>query len=251
MKCRNFLLSAFILLLTGLTAGLSAQEEEKESPFSAGFDLMSRYVWRGTDFGASPSVQPCLEFSKGGFTVGAWGAYATNLPGTQEADLYVGYTYKELISLTFTDYFFPDELSSNNHYFEYRDTVTGHVFEMSACYEGTEDFPLTFLIASNIYGGDAKKLDDNGNINGIQYSTYAELGYSFKNISVFAGFNVIAPDTDQGESGFYGNEMGFVNIGCTVEKEIKITDDYKLPVTVSLITNPEKEKIYFVAGFSF
>jgi hypothetical protein len=35
---------------------LNAQE------LSGGADIMSRYVWRGRDFGNSPSIQPCIEF---------------------------------------------------------------------------------------------------------------------------------------------------------------------------------------------
>ena len=34
---------------------------------SLGADVVSRYVWRGVDFGESMSVQPSLSFSAGGF----------------------------------------------------------------------------------------------------------------------------------------------------------------------------------------
>ena len=57
---------------------LFAQEDNVEikNPISISCDLMSRYVWRGTDFGGSPSIQPGIEYSKAGFSIGAWGAYA-------------------------------------------------------------------------------------------------------------------------------------------------------------------------------
>jgi hypothetical protein len=46
------------------------------SQVSFGADVVSRYVWRGTDFGNSASVQPTLGFSFGNFEIGALGSYA-------------------------------------------------------------------------------------------------------------------------------------------------------------------------------
>jgi hypothetical protein len=224
---------------------------QKDSSFSISCDLNSRYVWRGTDFGASPSIQPSVEFVKKGFVFGAWGAYSTNLVGSQELDLYLSYTFKEIVTVTFTDYFFPNELAANDNYFNYGDTTTGHVFELSASYNGTDDFPLTFLIATNVYGADAKRLDTAANVLGNQFSTYAELNYAFDNVEVFAGFNLTKPNAKNGESGYYGSKMGFVNIGATFSKEIKITNDFSLPASISLITNPMTEKVFLVFGFSF
>lgn len=223
---------------------------ENESPFSLSCDLMSRYVWRGTDFGGSPSIQPGFEYSKGGLAIGAWGAFTTNLPGAQEADLYIGYTIKDKFSITFTDYFFPDE-TADYKYFELHKSATGHIFEATVGFNGTEKFPLAVILAANIWGADAVKMNDDGTTGDIQYSTYAELTYSFKNLDAFIGLNLTNPDEEKGESGFYGDSFGVVNLGISTTKEIKITDDYNLPLSVSLITNPQAEKIYLVAGFSF
>lgn len=239
-----------ILSLTGIYS--FAQSETKENPFDLSIDLASRYVWRGTDFGGSPSIQPGIEYNYKGLSVGTWGAFTTNMTGAQELDIYIGYTFlNDMFTFTVTDYFFPDESIDNNDYFEYGNDITGHVFETSFSFNGTKDLPLGILIASNIYGADAKRLDDDGNITGNQYSTYAEVSYSFNHIDVFAGMNLITPDTDKGESGFYGNDLGFINIGCTVSKDIKITDSFSLPLSVSLINNPQKEKFFLVATMSF
>ncbi|MDA3910468.1 MAG: hypothetical protein PF448_03815 [Bacteroidales bacterium] len=246
-------LAILILAILSLTSVSSfAQTESKENPFSISLDIASRYVWRGTDFGGSPSLQPGLEYSFKGLTVGSWGAFTTNLPGAQELDLYIGYTFlNDMISLTVTDYFFPDETIGNDHYFDYREDFTGHIFEAALSFNGSEDLPLGFLIASNVYGADAKRLNDDGSVAGNQFSSYAELSYSFKFIDVFAGANLTAADTDKGESGFYGDNLGFVNIGCTVSKDIKITEAFSLPLSVSLINNPQSEKVFLVATMSF
>ncbi len=243
-----------IILLLCIFEGLSYAQgtvSEAENPISISVDLMSRYIWRGMDFGGSPSIQPGIEYNSGSFTLGAWGAFTTNLAGAQEVDLYISYALNDMFSLTFTDYFFPDETDATYKYFDYNDKTTGHVFEASLSFNGTDDLPLTFLIATNFHGADARRMNTDGSIGKIQYSTYAELGYSFNNLDAFIGFNLTNPDEDLDETGFYGDSFGVTNLGISTSKDIKITDDFSLPLTVSLITNPQAQKIFMVAGFSF
>lgn len=214
-------------------------QEESESPFSATADIYSRYLWRGTDFGGSPAIQPGIAYSKGGFKAGAWASYTTNGNQTQECDLYLSYTLlKEMLTVTATDYFFPVD-GAMNKYFNYNDTTTGHIFELSVAFNGTEKLPLGILVASNLYGADPRK--DNGD---PYYSTYIEANYQFKHLKLFAGFNPI-------ESGFYGEYLGFCNLGATAVKEVKITEHFAVPLSVSLICNPQKENIFLVVGASF
>jgi len=251
---RKSTLFIFLFLIVGLSASfkISAQEDSTklESPFSISCDLMSRYVWRGTDFGGSPSIQPGIAYGKGGFAIGAWAAYAINAPGEQEVDLYASYTFNDLLSLTVTDYYFPDELSDYK-YFNYNSTATGHILEVSLSFNGTEKLPFTLLLACNVWGADAVRLNDDGTEGALQYSTYAEASYAFKHLDVFVGFNLTGADTSIGEAGFYGDMPGVVNLGLSTTKEIQISEKFSLPLSVSLITNPQAEKIYLVAGFSF
>ena len=250
-KNRIVLIIILAISFSGINI-INAQTESKkeESPVSVSCDMMSRYVWRGSDFGASPSIQPGIEFSNSGFTIGTWGAYALNLNGVQEADLYIGYTFKDVFSLTVTDYFFPEETASYQ-YFDYNSSTTGHILETTLSFKGTDKIPLSVLIASNVWGADARKMNTDGTVGNIQYSTYAELGYSYKNLNAFIGFNLTNPDEYHGESGFYGDAVGVVNLGLTAIKNIEITDKFSLPLSVSLITNPQAGKIYLLAGFSF
>ncbi len=107
------------------------------------------------------------------------------------------------------------------------------------------------MLATNFYGADAHKMKADGSQGGIQYSTYAEVSYAFKYADVFMGTNLTNVDRSRGESGFYGDYLGVVNIGITTTKDIKITNDFSLPLKVSLITNPQAQRIFLVAGFSF
>lgn len=247
--------------------GVKTKKEKATINFGA--DLMSRYVWRGTEYGGnSPSIQPSLTLNSGGFTVGAWGAFSTaGQNRSQELDLFISQSFlKSLFTVTLTDYFFPVEWGDYN-YFQYKSNVSGHVFEGNLTFNGVKDFPFTIMVATNFYGADAFRINDNpqssdfNSKKGIQYSTYLELGYAFKvkdvSLNSFMGFNCTTPKKANtatgyiGEQGFYGDSFGIVNLGLTAHKSIAITEKYSLPLSASLITNPQAGKVYFVVGVSF
>ncbi len=217
-----------ITMLLATTMKVKAQEEEKSSPISIGVDLMSRYVWRGTDYGSSPSIQPSMELGLGGFALGLWGAYTTNLPGVQELDLYATYTISDVVTIGITDYFFPDEIFGYDYY-EFRGDSSAHILEGMASFNGLKNFPLTFMVGYN-FAYDS------------QNSTYFELGYSFSILDIFLGAG----------NGFYTTDGKFniVNLGISVSKDIKITEKFSLPISASFITNPQAEKVHFVFGIS-
>ena len=241
-----------LLFFTLIIGNLFAQEvvTTNENPLNVSCNLVSRYVWRGSQLSDSPNIQPGLEYSKNGFSIGAWGSYAMSLTGVQEADFYIGYTYNDTYSITITDYYFPDA-TIDYKYFDYDKDKTGHVLEVTVAYNGTDKLPLKLMLASNFYGADARRINDDGSLGNIMFSTYAETTYSFKYFDAFMGVNLTSIDTDKGESGFYGNGVGVVNFGISTLKNIEITDKFSLPLSLSIITNPQAEKIFFVVGLSF
>lgn len=240
MRKRSFLLFFTPLLLLYYNTAI-AQEAEKSS-LNIGADIFNRFVWRGLDFGSSPNIQPMLEYAhKSGFTIGCWGAF--NTVGTyNEVDLYLSYQLRGF-NLTFTDYFFPVSAIPTNSfekYFNYKNSTTGHLYETSVKWEGSDKFPLSVLVGSFIYGGDK-------NSEGKQnYSSYAEIGYSFRtkvgDIEPFMGFTP--------SKGLYGNTMGVVNMGLSASRNVRITEYFDLPITTSLIVNPQMSNIYFLFGIS-
>jgi len=235
-----------------------------------GCDLMSRYVWRGTQFGGnSPSIQPSIELNYKNFTLGTWGAYSTGgVHASQELDLYLSANFfKDMFTVTVTDYYFPSD-TANYNFLGY-DSKTGHVLEGGLIFNGTNKIPVTFSAYVNFYGNDAKKIGNNpsdtttfNKETGLQYSNYFELGYtkSLKGeveLNAFLGFTLNSPKAAQastgyiGESGFYADSPGIVNIGLTVSKGINITKLYALPISASLIFNPNAKRAYLVFGLSF
>ena len=248
MKLRTIFLSIF---LTFSFLGMSGQQTTKsKDTLTMGVDLMSRYIFRGTDVGGNvPSIQPHLEYTTGKLSLGLWGAYATSSTGSQEADIYATYNFSDKIGITLTDYYFPTD-DGQYHYFDYRKNTTGHLFELNLHYTGGDKLPLNFLIATNFYGADALRLNPDGSKKDIQYSTYAELSYSFKYFDGFIGLNLTDPDENLGETGFYGDTFGVVNLGITAHKKIKASSTFELPLSFSLITNPETQNIFLVLGIS-
>lgn len=260
-----YLLLAFMLSISSYSFG---QKEKAVLDFGA--DVMSRYVWRGTQFGGtSPSLQPSASLSCKGWELGAWGAYSLggNNAG-QEFDLYLSYTFaKDQFSLALTDYFFPNE-GEDYRYFEFNNDHTGHVLEGTFSFNGSSKIPFGLMVAVNFWGADAVTLGDHPNAadfnqkTGLQYSTYTELSYSHKmandvTLDAFLGMNLTKPAEAKtstgfnGESGYYGSKAGVVNLGVTLSKEVAVNEKLSFPLSASVITNPADEKIYFVFGFSF
>jgi hypothetical protein len=233
---RTTLIRIFLFLI--LSGSIYAQE------FSVGTDVVSRYIWRGTDFGDSPSLQPTVEFGAGGFAIGFWGAYPTNSgTGAEEVDLYAGYSFdinsSGSIYLGFTDYMFPTsgfEITNFNNYDD-EEGAGSHYIEINAGYSGPESFPIS--LSFNIF---VHNVMDN--------PLYFELGYSTAVNDV--GIDLFLGGSVGDGAAYYGSTETFdiVNTGITASKEIKFSDDFSLPVFGSIIVNPATEHLFFVVGFS-
>jgi hypothetical protein len=232
---------------------------------SLGADFVSRYIWRGKDYGNSPSIQPNFAFSIAGFKIGAWGDYGISEYKTKindttmvdmghyaEMDLFISYTFK-WFTLGVTDYFFPNPLNPNyeNKYFNYNNKTTGHAFEASLSFNGTEKVPLQIYVGTFFYGADKDK--DSTEVYGAgdknNFSTYLEASYLFTVKKIDVGLKPFIAGIPFG-SAIYGDNAGIVNLGFTASKTIKITKGFSLPLYTSLLTNPQNQSIFFVFGFT-
>ena len=243
-----------LLILTpiAVVAGDPSGRKSSESnlKINLGTDLVSRYVWRGTDFGSSPSIQPTLSLSGTNFEVGCCSALATN-NSFKEIDLYLKYSFSGF-SLTLTDYYIPEigglPVSPDPRYFVYADKTTAHTIETSLQWKGGEKLPLWVSGNLFLYGNDKRWGYDpeKDSLAGTYYSTYLEAGYSLNfretRLDLFAGFTSGA--------GAFGNAAGLVNTGITACRTIKITESFSLPLRGSLILNPQASKAYFVLGIT-
>lgn len=208
------------------TADSSIVDTAKTSPFSFDGYLFSRYVWRGVNFGSSPSIQGQLAYTASGFTLGCFVAKSLNgnaVGFSNTSNIFVSYQYKG-VSLTVDDYFFYDE-DNLDRYMDWSDT-TLHFIEARLRYDGKRCYGFA---GYNFYGADGINKD----------AVYLEVGYKFptQGLSFFAGYL-----TDKSDLNF-STEAGFTNIGITKEKELKLNDKLSLPLTCSVIVNPNYENI--------
>lgn len=245
MKKLFLFLTVFCL---ALFSNLSAQESG--ITLNTGADIVSRYIFRGTDFGNSPSIQPTISLKCSDFEIGSWGAIATN-SFYQELDLFAKYSFSGF-SFIFTDYYIPSytgtPASPDTRFFNFKDKTTAHTFEAALAYQFGEKFPLKLFGSIFFYGNDKRwGYDEEKDSNEVTYySTYFEAGYPFvikgTNLDLFLGFTHIA--------GAFGNTHGVVNLGLTATKNVKVTEFFTLPVKSSLIFNPQLSQVHFVFGLS-
>jgi hypothetical protein len=215
---------SFYLSLT--TCTINAQEEKSNSPFSVGADFVSNYVWRGTKLGTGPNIQPYVEFGIAGLKVGSWGSFAFNTTSVVENDFYLSYDFDFGLSLGVTDYYYQGPL------FNFTDSLGSHAVELNGSYE-IAGLSLSANYIINEAGGAGSAGGD----------IYFEAMYSFENFDVFLGAG----------DGWHTTTGSFevVNVGISTSKEIKITENFSLPVFGSVIVNPQQEVAYVIAGFTF
>jgi len=248
---RKLLTFILLFMLYFLCNNKIHAQNKDTSKINISTDVVSRYIWRGIEYGKSPSIQPTLSLTKGSFEIGVWGAF--NTTGTyNELDPYAKYTLKNF-TLTLTDYFINSTSNPNKtKYFNYNQWTTNHTLEGSLQYKGPDKFPISILVGTYFYGNDRKTSIDSSNIYNIikttsqYYSTYVELGYTVKcrnkSFDLFLGFTPM--------QGAYGNTAGVVNAGITAYRTIEVTNKFSIPVKASLIANPQTSNLFFVLGFT-
>jgi len=223
------------LIQATMVPGTFAQNDTVSSDgiqINGGLDIYTRYVWRGRDYGNSPSLQPWLSFEYKGFSFGAEGEYRVIGPGWQETDLYVAKSFKYL-TLTLYDYYsFLDTMPGN--LYEFSTGKTGHLFELMATLSDFSPLPIS-LTGSWLFAGSDPDRSLYFEIAWTQALRDGELGFVF-------GFTP--------HKGYYAPKAAIVNVGVTYLKELKVSDTWNLPVSLALILNPEEKNLYLVAGIS-
>ncbi len=224
---KNFRRLFFIMIAVFLSSAtvLNAQDEEtKTSPFSAGADFYSNYIWRGTKFGTGPAFQPSVSYATGGLTIGVWGSF--DAAGYTEADAYVSYGFDFGLSLGVTDYYYP-----GLDYFNLSDSAGSQAFEINLGYS-IKGLSLSGNYILNKAGGAASAGGDK----------YFQATYDFGNFNIFLG----AGDGWHTSNG----DFKVCNVGIGTSKTIDITDKFSVPVTGQVILNPDKKQFYLVVGFT-
>lgn len=265
MSKLKFLTIAFIATGILFSNTITAQEEESSSPFDAGLDIYSSYIWRGSKFGTGPAFQPWVEAGFGNFAVGAWGSVNAGAEEALEMDLYLGYSFDFGLSLTVTDYYFGGDWTDFN---------TMHYIEPSIAYEiGDFSFTAAYMLMAGAEAIDAVAGDPgspavvnaDGTITpavdaidaviatdaigiGEEGDMYFEAAYSFKNASlaIGAGDGAYTATDDDPEGGF-----NICNVSFGASKDIEITEKFALPLSGAVTLNPATGGFFITVGVSF
>jgi hypothetical protein len=230
-------LFAILSLAIMLNAGtLQAQQDVSKCKFDLTLDVVNRFVWRGIFLDDKLNFQPGLSSTKGNFTLAAWGSYNI-ASGYAQTNFYTNY---KVAGFTFQvmDHYVGNDTSDVN-YFEYNNSKTKHLLEGSVQYS-VKGF--SFLASSFFYGNDKKA---NGN---NRYSSYAEIGYNLLwdelvTFDFFAGCSL--------NDGIYSKDAKLVSLGVKASKKIKVNENYSIPFSFTIASNPDKKKMYFIACLSF
>ncbi|MDA8547211.1 hypothetical protein N9N86_00090 [Flavobacteriaceae bacterium] len=189
-----------------------------------GADLVSSYVWRGTQFGSGAHIQPYMELGSGNFTAGVWGSFPTSAKGGgNELDLYLGYDFGP-VALTVTNYTFPGE---GGNYADGEGLFDGDYTELAAS---------TSIMGVDLSAGYFTEVE----------ALYVELGFSTGAVDIAIGYG-----DDQENAWYADGGSGIVNMSFSGSKDIQISENYSLPVFGSFILNPEAETAFLVFGISF
>ncbi len=211
--------SLFLFAAILLVGSFASSAQESKGSWSAGADLVSSYIWRGSKAGAF-SIQPTVKYAIEGFSIGAWGSGDLTTGAPEEADLFASYAFKSGLSLGVTDYHYNTSklFDSSNHAIEANVGYAIGKFSLGGNY--------IFNSASGSAGDDK----------------YFEVAYQFPSVKLFAG----------GGDGWYTDDASFqvCNVGITATKTLKISDSFSIPLFGSAIVNPNKEQIFYVIGIS-
>lgn len=236
---RLLLVISFLFLVTNVPA-----QEESGSKFSAdaGAELVSRYIWRGSEWGGnSPAIQPffsiCYNLSDYGILeFGAWGNYMFQGSFT-ENDFTLKYSLPTekygVFSLGLTDYLFPYLNVSINNFEGNGDGA--HTLDVTLEYEGPEEFPFSLLFSQLAYNDypDFK-------------SFYTELGYSFTisgmTNKLFCGVALGPSDWNS----VMTDKPELINLGYEITKGILVSEAYMAYASAAFIVNWHLKSSYLV-----
>ena len=240
MKNNTLKLSTLLVLMFIMVSNLTVTAQGKVSVSPS---VTTRHYWRGIMVSTAANFEMDVAYTNENFTFGAWGGYAFDNTYS-EFDFHVGYKFNDHFNIAVWDLFANRDRASIDDYnfLDLDKKTTNHVIDASLNFYFTEQFPLSVCVSTMLYGRD---LDADGDQN---YSTYVEFGYPVEiggeKLSLFAGLNPF-------ENQVYGKSVGFVNIGATATREIKINEKFSLDTWAKIGINPQAETANLIFGINF
>ena len=249
-----------VALLTA-TATAVAQDTLK---VSMGVDLVSRYMWRGSDHG-DITLMPELDINWYGASLQLQGTAGLHKEDNKEINISLGYKYK-FINAGLTDYWTSNsDFDGRSLYMSWDPVKNSHQLEANI---GVDFGFLSVQAYTMIWGNDFKykTLEDSENrTNGKRaFSTYIELQVPFywkgidwdlrAGVSPFESAYVVKEETVNERTlrqrdHFYANQFSLIMVSARATKQFKI-GDVRTPVFAELHANPYLKRADFLVGVS-
>ena len=257
---KSFLIFAFALT-SSLTFAqeavkntTAADDESVKGTWVVNLDLASRYIWRGQSWGGNyPVAQLYGAYNLSNkWSLGLWTThnfkkeyYDENgtTKGYQEIDFIVNYAVNDFLIISLQDYYWPStdrQEGVSNNFFNYGND-SSQTIDLMFMFNFTErGLPLWFTSSTFIAGNDFKYKDEFDEKGKQNYTTYMELGYDINapfGVSFAPFFGLVLNNKAEYYSYADYDKPSFVNLGCKVSKEFKLSESVVMPVWLNYTYN--------------
>jgi hypothetical protein len=256
---------SFLIFAFALTSSLTfaqevvkkttvADDESVKGTWDVNLDLASRYIWRGQSWGGNyPVAQLYGAYNLSNkWSLGLWTThnfkkeyYDENgtTKGYQEIDFIVNYAVNDFLIISLQDYYWPStdrQEGVSNNFFNYGND-SSQTIDLMFMFNFTErGLPLWFTSSTFIAGNDFKYKDDFDEKGEQNYTTYMELGYDIKapfGVSIVPFFGLVLNNKARYYNYADYDKPSFVNLGCKVSKEFKLSESVVMPVWLNYTYN--------------
>ena len=257
---KSFLIFAFALT-SSLTFAqeavkgiMAADDESVKGTWDVNLDLASRYIWRGQSWGGNyPVAQLYGAYNLSNkWSLGLWTThnfkkeyYDENgtTKGYQELDFILNYAVNDFLTISLQDYYWPStdrQEGVSNNFFNYGND-SSQTIDLMFMFNFTErGLPLWFTSSTFIAGNDFKYKDEFDEKGKQNYTTYMELGYDINapfGVSLAPFFGLVLNNKAEYYSYADYDKPSFVNLGCKVSKEFKLSESVVMPVWLNYTYN--------------
>ncbi len=224
-----------------LLKNIMAQSENKM--LYTGLELSSARAWRGLILNNGIHINPNISYKLNKNIDILFTSYLSN--DYNEIDLHFSYKLNN-IKASIIDHF----PGNGIYYNRFGNSITEHSIETEIVYKLKKPIPINLLASVIVYGNDKvlDSIDIRNNwtpryFDKNNFSTYLEASYSYKSSSYTFLFKA---GTVPFKSFYYrASSLALVHLSVSLVKEIKLTEDYSLPVNYQIMYNPNLEQIYF------
>lgn len=236
-------------MFAALAIALPISAQKGNDVIDLDVNVANNHLWRGIEVSDGLVLTTALGVhdKKDRLHIGLWGG--TNASGKYKEMNYFAELKCGGWKLALWDIynFSPGAEYNNREYFNYSARSTGRFLDAILTYTFPEKFPLTLSWSTVVFGRDRNE-DNSAN----KYSTfvYAEYPFTIKEkwrLMLGCG-GAFALNKAGSSATFYSKQPGIVHVEMRVERTLKVTRRYDLPLHVSAVWNPECNRAFLQIG---